>query len=129
MSVVSEGSNLSAGEIFHITSPEVWRRATTNGSFTESTRGRSLKQVGFIHCSFAEQVRTVANFLYPDRKRKLLLLTIDPARVPAEIRTENLDGGLELFPHIYGELPLDAVIAVHTVARDNEEGWVLPEAM
>jgi uncharacterized protein (DUF952 family) len=37
----------------------------------------------------------------------------DSARVKPEIRYENLEGGANLFPHIYGALALDAVVAVH----------------
>ena len=56
----------------------------------------------------------------------LVLLEIDPARVPSELGWENLEGGVpaeslilwvgELFPHVYGPLPLDAVISVQALA-------------
>ena len=42
----------------------------------------------------------------------LVLLVIDPARVDAEIRYERPDGAAERFPHIYGPLRVDAVVAV-----------------
>ena len=106
-------------EIFHITEPQVWQGAKDSGTFTESTRGRSLERVGYIHCSFGEQVAMVANAIYEDYQGELLLLAIDPARVPSEIRVENLEGVDEAFPHIYGVLPLDAVTAVHSMARRN----------
>lgn len=41
----------------------------------------------------------------------LLLLAIDSNRVDATIRYENLLGGAELFPHIYGPLERSAVVA------------------
>ena len=41
--------------------------------------------------------------------RDVVMLTIGPRRVKAEIRVEELDGGGYAFPHIYGPLPLDAV--------------------
>jgi len=42
----------------------------------------------------------------------VLLLTIDTSLLEAEVRTE----GEGLFPHIYGPLPIDAVIGVAPVA-------------
>jgi len=42
----------------------------------------------------------------------LVVLRIAIDRLNAEVRYENLDGGLELFPHVYGRLNLDAVVAV-----------------
>jgi uncharacterized protein (DUF952 family) len=41
-----------------------------------------------------------------------LLLTIDTDKVTPEIIHENLEGGQQLFPHIYGKLNLDAVLNV-----------------
>jgi len=38
-----------------------------------------------------------------------VLLEIDASRVQAEVRVENLEGGEQLFPHIYGPLHVDAV--------------------
>ena len=66
---------------------------------------------GFIHCSTPAQVLQVANARFRGRS-DLLLLSIDTDRVDAEIRYENLEGGEQLFPHIYGELDRDAVIRV-----------------
>ena len=47
----------------------------------------------------------------------LVLLAIDPARVGAEVRYERLDGAPEPFPHIYGPLPVDAVVAMTPFPR------------
>jgi uncharacterized protein (DUF952 family) len=44
-----------------------------------------------------------------------MLLVIGPSFVPVEIRLENSEGGDELFPHVYGELPLTAVVRVESV--------------
>ncbi len=45
-------------------------------------------------------------------QKGLVLLCIDTDKVSAEIRYENLEGGQELFPHIYGEINTDAVVQV-----------------
>lgn len=114
--------------IFHITEPARWQRALADGSYTGSTRGADLRDVGYIHCSFQHQVETVANHLYGDWDEDLLLLQADPEDIASEIRVENLDGGTERFPHIYGQLPTTAVKAVHLLVREAGR-WRLPRAL
>ena len=36
---------------------------------------------------------------------------------------ENLEGGEELFPHIYGPIPVAAVTEVTMLTRDEYTGW------
>lgn len=93
--------------IYHITTAADWEAGQTQGRYTVE----SLSSEGFIHCSKLEQVVATANRHYPGR-RGLLLLAIATERVLAEIREENLSGGSELYPHIYGPINLDAVSAV-----------------
>jgi len=97
--------------IFHIAEAAGWNEALARGEYRQSTLGYTLDQAGFIHCSRRDQVEGVANAVYRDRS-DLLLLLIDRQKVHAEIRDENLDGGSEVFPHIYGPLNLDAVTSV-----------------
>lgn len=114
--------------IFHLTEPRLWQDALAIGSYTWSTRGASLDEVGFIHCSFPHQVEAVANRVYADWDEPLVLLELDPEQIPAEIRVENLEGGTEGFPHIYGPLPTAAVTAVHSLHRESG-GWKLPTGL
>jgi uncharacterized protein (DUF952 family) len=93
--------------IYHITRPAEWEQAQKQGQYTSD----SLASEGFIHCSKPGQIVATANRYYAGQKG-LLLLAIAPARVAAEVRFENLEGGTELFPHIYGPLNLEAVTAV-----------------
>jgi glutathione S-transferase len=76
-----------------------------------STKGRSLAEVGFVHCGFEEQVARVANSLFRGVPR-LVVLRIAIDRLNTEVRYENLQGRNQVFPHIYGPLNLDAVVAV-----------------
>ena len=92
--------------IFHITEATQWYAAAATGVYTGSTRGKSLDEVGFIHCSFEQQVRPTAELIYGGAPEDLVLLTIDPDLVTAPIKVEDD------FPHIYGPLTVDAVIAV-----------------
>ena len=66
---------------------------------------------GFIHCSTPEQVVQVANLRFRGQSG-LGLLFIETDKVNAEIIYENLEGGKQLFPHIYGKLNVDAVVRV-----------------
>ena len=96
--------------IFHVTSPDEWEEAREAGEYRLSTRGSTLEKAGFIHCSSADQVEAVANRVYRGARR-LVVLSIDVDRVVPPIRYEDLAGGEELFPHIYGPLPTDVVVA------------------
>ena len=55
----------------------------------------------------------------------LVVLVIDTERVPSEIRYEVPDGASDAFPHIYGPLPVDAVVAIAPVTRadDGRPTW------
>jgi uncharacterized protein (DUF952 family) len=108
--------------IFHIAEPETWRAQSPTGRYTQSTRGTTLAETGFIHCSFRHQVAPVAGFVYADRREPLVLLEIDPAKLGAPVKVEALDGAPDEFPHIYGPLPVTAVVAVHHLVREGD-GW------
>jgi uncharacterized protein (DUF952 family) len=92
--------------IFHLALPDEWAAAHEAGEYRRSTLGRSLEDEGFVHCSYAAQVRDTYDAFYVGRG-EVALLTIDPARLGgAEVREE---GG---FPHVYGPIPLAAVVQV-----------------
>lgn len=108
--------------ILHITTPAAWERALSAGAYTTPT----LASEGFIHCSEPRQVARVANARFRGRTG-LVLLEIDPARVGNEIKYENLEGGAELFPHIYGPLNLDAVTRVLPFEPDADGSFQPPQ--
>ncbi|MEB3208212.1 MAG: DUF952 domain-containing protein [Synechococcus sp.] len=103
----------SPGWLYHLALGPEWQAARTDGVYRRSTRGRSLEEVGFIHLSNAHQVEATAALFYGDLPAGVvLLLTIDPQRLAAaglEVRFEQAGGG-EPFPHLYGPLPLGAVL-------------------
>jgi uncharacterized protein (DUF952 family) len=94
-------------------------RAQAEGAYTASTRGRTLAQVGFVHCAFEEQVAGVANSFFRG-VAKLVVLRIAIDKLNAEVRYEDLEGGNALFPHVYGPLNLDAVVAIMRVLRGRD---------
>jgi uncharacterized protein (DUF952 family) len=114
--------------IFHIAAAADWAAAQHSGSYELSTRDATLAEVGFIHCSFASQVAMVANAVYADEQEPLVLLRINPAAVVATIQVENLDGGAEHFPHIYGALDVSWVTQVFEFDRGATGEFELPVA-
>ncbi len=108
------GHQLAPGEhIFHIASVEDWQAAQQSGDYRISTRGRSLADEGFIHASRRDQVEGVRAAFYADPGLRLVLLEIDPTQLQVELRLEVPLGAEVAFPHIYGPVRADAVVAVH----------------
>lgn len=116
--------SLPAEVILHITTSEAWRQAVELGVY----RAASLSSEGFIHCSRPGQVLQVANTIFRGQKG-LVLLYIDRGRVAAPVRDENLEGGADRFPHIYGPLNLDAVCLVVNFAPGLDGQFELPAGL
>ena len=79
-----------------------------------------------MHLSTPEQVHLPAARLFPGR-RDVLLLVVDPARLADPVRFEPGvpgDPSSMRFPHLYGPLPVAAVVAV--VPYDPDADPVLP---
>ena len=100
--------------IFHLTASDVWAKAQAEGVWTTSTRGRSLEEEGFIHCSEQHQVEGVRACWFADVD-DLLMLEIETDRLTSPWRSEQLEGADQPYPHVYGPVDLDAVVAVHSL--------------
>lgn len=102
-------------EILHLALRGEWEAAVARGGpYDRSTIGVSLAEEGYIHCSFPEQVAETAERYYAGRD-DVIVLVVDPARVGADVRIEDLAGSGVEFPHVYGPIPLDAVVETTTV--------------
>ena len=110
--------------IFHITSAREAERAAGAGEYAPA----AFEADGFVHCSYAHQVIGVANARYRGRAG-LVLLEIDRARVAGRVVDENLEGRDELFPHIYGRVPMSAVVVVHDFPCERDGRFELPAAV
>lgn len=93
--------------ILHIASLADWESAKQVGLY----RAPSLAKEGFIHCSTTEQIAGVANTLFRGQTG-LVVLAIDEARVTAPVVYEDCYQTGQKFPHIYGALPLEAVVQI-----------------
>jgi glutathione S-transferase len=97
-------------EVVHLALADEWEDAVaTGGPYRRSTIGRSLDDEGYVHCAFASQVAGVVGRFSRGREHDVLVLVLDPRRLDAELRVEDLSGTGEAFPHLYGPIPLDAV--------------------
>jgi uncharacterized protein (DUF952 family) len=93
--------------LFHITSIREAETARELGTY----QPQAFTREGFVH-SYRSQVLSVANRLFRGQA-DLVLLEIDPTRLACHVVDENLTGGAELFPHVYGAIPMSAVVRVH----------------
>lgn len=107
--------------LYHITEKDRWLTQAPSVSYTPD----GFEKEGFIHCSTAKQVLDVANKFYKGQNN-LLLLEIDSNLVTARIIFENLEGGEEQFPHIYGKLKINAVITISAFSPDETGAFRLP---
>lgn len=107
--------------IYHITDQNQWGLAKLAGFY----RPVDFQRDGFIHCSEEYQVLGVAERFYRDVPC-LLLLRIDKTLVKAAILYENLEGNVEKFPHIYGNLNLDAVINALPLSKNSFGNFTFP---
>ena len=96
--------------IFHVATVADWEDARASGSYTTSTRGRTLAEEGFIHASREDQWREVLRRWYADVGEPLVLLEIDTDLLRVPVVEEPV--GEETFPHVLGPIDPDAVVAV-----------------
>jgi uncharacterized protein (DUF952 family) len=79
---------------------------------------------GYIHLSCGSQVAATLDRHFGGVEG-LMLVAVDVSRLGDSLRWEPARGG-ELFPHIYGRLPMEAVVAVGTVERTADGAVGLP---
>ena len=91
--------------VYKIVAAGEWREAESAGVFAGAAVDRAD---GFIHFSTAEQAPETAAKWFAGRT-DLTLAAVDAAALGADLRWEPSRGGA-LFPHLYGPLPMSAVI-------------------
>lgn len=96
--------------IYHITTQQAWDEAVVKGFYAAA----SLEIEGFIHCSTADQVEGVLERYYQGVS-SLVKLVIDPDLLKSELKFELAPSVNELFPHIFGNINLGAVIAIQSI--------------
>jgi uncharacterized protein (DUF952 family) len=93
--------------IYHVTTSKAWEAAQANQSYMP----QDFEKDGFIHCSIERQIEGVLERFYQGQTG-LVKLKIEKAKVQRPVLFELAEDLNELFPHIYGPLNLDSVVAV-----------------
>ena len=113
-----------AATIYKICERSLWEEAQRNGMF----RGAAIDlQDRFIHFSTAAQVRKTAAKHFAGLA-DLVLVAVDAQALGDGLRWEPSRGG-DLFPHLYGRLPLYAVLWTRPLPLDGHGQHVFPEPM
>ena len=97
--------------IFHLTDSTRWALSLAAGEHTGSTSDLDLAAEGYIHCSTASQWPATADRFYAD-VGDLMLLHSDEALLDVPVVFEQLGDAPEPFPHVYGPIPIAAVVEV-----------------
>jgi uncharacterized protein (DUF952 family) len=108
--------------IYHMCPAETWEAAVRAGGY----RGTDddLRD-GFIHFSTASQVEETARKHFFGQIG-LFLVAVDADRLGDALRWERSRND-ELFPHLYGELDLGAVVSVLSMRTRSDGSHDMPE--
>ena len=107
---------------FKILSRADWRAALAEGRYDGSAADRAD---GYIHLSAADQLEATAAKHYAGQA-ELMLVEVDLTALGDALIWEPSRGGA-LFPHLYGELPVNAVRWVKPLTRDASGRHQFPE--
>ena len=107
--------------IYHICRREEWEAGVSAGRYAGSSQDQAD---GFIHFSTAAQVKASAA-KHRAGQTGLALLAVDADRLGPALKWEPSRGGA-LFPHLYGPLPLGAVLTVHGLPLGADGALVFP---
>lgn len=99
---------------FHLALIEEWTAHPDIPTYAPS----AFEGEGFIHCTDGEdELMAVGNRYYQGDARTFVALEIDLERVAAPVRYED---PRRVYPHIYGELERNAVVAEYRVERGSD---------
>ena len=110
--------------IYKISPRTAWREAEQAGVFTGAPVDLAD---GFIHFSAGPQVQETARRHFrgqPD----LILAAVATVALGSALKWEASRGG-DLFPHLYGPLPMAAVQSVIDLPLDAEGFPIIPEVL
>lgn len=115
--------------IYHITTPADWATAQATGQ----VEAASLTNEGFTHCSRQGQLLAVADRFFPGVIH-LLVLAIDEEGVASWLVNEGPMGvgdpfAHNVFPHVYGPIPITAVVAVVPLVAGANGRFVWPTVL
>jgi uncharacterized protein (DUF952 family) len=104
--IASDASIAHGTTIYKILTNDEWSTFQTNGIFT----GNPLdERDGYIHMSYCEQVQTTYQ-KYFENQDVVVVHVSTPLLNPGELRPEQNKPGGDTYPHIYGTIPISAVV-------------------
>ncbi len=105
--------------IIHCMHEKLWNKVKNKESFGK----KDVRKYGFIHCSTVEYFWRVApNF--KGVKEPLVLICIDENKLLSEVKYEDSDGTGRYYPHVYGEINTDSVVAVLPFNKDINGNYI-----
>ena len=110
--------------IYHMCRAEEWAAAERTGSYPGSSQDAAD---GFIHFSTAAQIVGSAA-KHRKGQAGLVLLSVRADRLGPALKWEPSRGG-QLFPHLYGALPVEAVAAVDPLPLGQDGRHRFPPAL
>ena len=108
--------------IFHMARVAEWRDAEARGRYPGSAEDRAD---GFIHFSTAGQVRESAA-KHRTGESGLVLVACDPNALGEALKWEEARGG-QIFPHLYGAIPMSTVLWTAPLPLDADGVHIFPE--
>lgn len=108
---------------FHLVPLEYYEANPPNQPYLPAPMAEGREN--FIHCTDgAANLAATGNRFYAADPRPFIVLIIDLPKVEAPVKYEDPH---KIFPHIYGPLNRDAIIAIRAVER-TPDGKFLPPA-
>ncbi len=102
--------------LLHLAESPLWEAARGTGTYEMSTRGRTLQEEGFIHLSLPHQLPVWHGCCTGPTTGTSWSWSSTPGRLADPVRYEAMKPGGEEFPHLYGPLPVGAVVEVRRLA-------------
>ncbi len=103
-------------KIIHIVEASVGKNEANWQQYFEDL----LKNNSFIHCCLPSQVDFVLNSWF-SKSDNLIIIEIDSELLQSPLIFENLEGGKEEFPHIYGPINKDAIITWYPLRKKKDK--------
>jgi uncharacterized protein (DUF952 family) len=112
--------------IYHITTQSAWATAQATGQ----VETESLSSEGFIHCSRQGQLLAVADRFFPGASGLIVLGVNEEAVAPWLVNEGPAGPGepfaQDVFPHVYGPIPISAVVAAAPLDAGVDGHFVWP---
>ncbi|MEX6506525.1 DUF952 domain-containing protein [Jiella sp. M17.18] len=110
--------------IYKIVPRDMWEAAQAKGVFDGAPVD---KADGYIHFSTSAQVRETAEKHFSGQ-HGLVLVAVDPEKLGEALKYERSRGGA-LFPHLYADLPLSAVLWTEDLPVGQDGYHLFPGSM